>query len=77
MADRAAKPDDLVISYAVNGEGQILGEYDRLTDALKNGYRVLEVFQTHTPGVPVAFVTVVLTNNVGGLDIPYLGHKRR
>jgi len=77
MADRADPPDDLVISYTVNGEGQTLGEYERLIGALRDGYRVLEVVQTHAEGVPVAFVTVVLTNNVGGLDIPYLGHKRR
>lgn len=76
MADGTNHPTDLVITYTVDAAGRYSDGHQRLTDALQQGYRVLEVFQATAEGAAVVFLTVVLTRNSGGLDIPYLGHKR-
>ena len=57
MADR---PHDCVLTHVVDPSGKVLGRQE-LDDALKAGYRVIEVLCT--PAANGVFVTVVLTHD--------------
>jgi hypothetical protein len=57
MADR---PHDCVLTHVVDQNGKAVGRQD-LDDALKAGYRVIEVLCT--PVANCVFVTVVLTHD--------------
>jgi hypothetical protein len=62
------KENDLVVSYVVSVEGIHKGTDNALKDALKNGYRVLDVITIpNSPGASGASgwtcVTVILTKS--------------
>jgi hypothetical protein len=71
----AEKPTDKVVSYVVAHNGIVSASYEPLEQALKEGYRVVDVFTTPvTPGGGSnvhghCVVTVLL--NATGKDITY------
>jgi hypothetical protein len=71
----AEQPDDLVISYAVDGR-ELDPQYVELQEALGKGYRVVELLQTaaiaggESSHYGHVVVTVLLTRSAAGL--PYL-----
>jgi hypothetical protein len=75
------EPADLVVSYIVSGKGIVKETDDALNEALKNGYRVVDVLATEmrpsgaSNTVGAICVTVVLTMK-SGLPVPYRSYLK-